>query len=103
MGWTSSLIALFRDCKTYLVISPLLLRYDSSRPIFLKTGWFARGLGYILMQPDNSPASLVAIKHLAMTEECLFDLSLDGSRLRPVLFGSRADMSYESKCHSFVG
>ena len=54
------------------------------------------------MKPDNSLDSLAAIKHLTATDECLFDISLDGPRLRPVLFGSRANMPYERNYHSFV-
>ena len=103
MGWTPSLIQLFGDCKSNLITSPLLLRYDSSKPTFLKTDWSAGGMGYILMQPDDSPESLAAIKHLSATGECLFDVSLDGPRLRPVLFGSRSNKSYERDYHSFVG
>ena len=103
MGWTPSLIQLFGDCKSNLITSPLLLRYDSSKPTFLKTDWSAGGMGYILMQPDDSLESLAAIKHLSATGECLFDVSLDGPRLRPVLFGSRSNKSYERDYHSFVG
>ena len=55
------------------------------------------------MHSDESPASCVAIKHLAAIGECLFDLSLDGPRLRPVLFGSRSNISHERNYHSFVG
>ena len=55
------------------------------------------------MQPDDSPDSLAAITHLAATGECLFDIPLDGSRLIPVLFGSRANLSHEHDYHSFVG
>lgn len=67
MGLTPSLTTLFSDYKTNLVTSPFLLRYDGSWPAFLKTVWSTGGISYILMQPDNSPASLTAIKHLAMT------------------------------------
>ena len=103
MSWSPTLITIFNNCKSHLVTSPLLIRFDSSRPTFLKTDWSAGGMGYILMQPDDSPESLKAIKHLAATGECLFDLSLDGPRLRPVRFGSRANMPYERNYHSFVG
>ena len=85
MSWTPSLIKTNCSCKSNLVTSPLLLRYDSSRPTFLKTDWSAGGMGYILMQPNDSPDSFVVITHLAATDECLFDMSLDGPRLRPVL------------------
>ena len=103
MSWTSSLINLFCSCKSNLVTSPLLLRFDSSRPTFLKTDWSAGRMGYILMQPDDLPYSLTTIKHLATTGECLFDMSLYGPRLRPVLFGSRTNLFYERNYHSFVG
>ena len=103
MEWTTSLIKLFCDCKTHVVTSPLLLRFDSSRPTFLKTDWPAGGMGYILMQPDDSSDSIAAMNYLADTGEFLFDLSLDGPRLRPVLFGSRSNLPYKSDYHSFVG
>ena len=57
----------------------------------------------ILIQPDDSLDYIVAIKYLANTSECLFDHSLDGPRLSPVLLGSRSNLSYESNYHSFVG
>ena len=103
MGWTPPLIKLCCDCKFNLISSPLLLRYDSSRPTFLKTDWSAVDIGYIVMQPDDSLDSLAFIKHLAATGDCLFDVSLDSSRLRPVLFLSRSNMSHERDYHSFVG
>ena len=55
------------------------------------------------MQPGDSPASLKAINHLTATGECLFDISLDGPRLHPILFSYRANMTYERNYHSFVG
>ena len=94
MSLIPSLIKFFCSCKSNLVTSHLLLRYDSSRPRFLKTDWSADGMGYILMQPDDSLYSLAAINHLAAIGEFLFDMSLDGPRLRRVLFGSHANMSY---------
>ena len=103
MGWSPSLIKFFCNCKNDFVTSPLLLRFVCSRPTFLKTDWSAGGMGYILMQPDDSSDSIAAIHHLADTGKCLFDLSLDGPRLRPVLFESRSNLPYESDYHSFVG
>ena len=35
--------------------------------------------------------------------DCTFDMSIDGPRLRPIAFGSRACTPMESKLHSFVG
>ena len=59
-------------------------------------------MGYILMQFDDSPKSLVAIKDLAATRKYLFYLSLDGLRLQPVLFGSRTNIPYKRNYFSFV-
>ena len=103
MRWTPSLIKLFCDCKTHLVTFPFLLRFDSSRPICYKIDWSAGGMGYILMQLDASSGSIAEMKHLEDTGGCFFDLSLDGPRLRPALFGSRSNLPYESDFHSFVG
>ena len=103
MNWTPSLIKMFCSCKSNLVTSPLLLRYDSSRPTFLNTNCSAGGMDYILMQPGDSLDSFASIDHSAATGEYLFDISLDGPRLRHVLFGSRANLSYEHNHHSFVG
>ena len=91
MAWTPILITLFDNCKQHLVSSPLLLRYDSSKPVFLKTDWSAGDMGYILMQADDSPQSIEAVQKLENTEDCDFVLSLDGPRLRPVFFGSRSN------------
>ena len=86
MAWTPYLITSFDNYKHHLVSSPLLLHYDSSKPAFLKIDWSAGGMGYILMQADDSPQSLKAVQMLENTEDCLFNLSLDGLRLRPVFF-----------------
>ena len=48
--------------------------------------WFASGMEYILIQADDSPQSLKAAQILENTGDCLFDLSLDGPRLRSVFF-----------------
>ena len=81
MGCTPSTIQLFLDCKTKFITSPILIRYDSSKTTFLKIDWSTVGMGYVLMQPDEYPISLMAIKHLATTEDYLFDFSLDKLRL----------------------
>ena len=47
------------------------------------------------MQLDNFSASLACIKYLTLNVEYLFDLSLDEPRLRPVLFESHSNITYE--------
>ena len=88
IAWSPSLISLFRSCKSNLITSPFLLRYDSSKPDFLKTDWSASGMGYIIMQSDNSQEFVKALRHLVSKGECLFELSLDGPRLYPVVLVS---------------
>ena len=56
----------------------------------------------MLMQPDDPSVSLAAIKHLTLTGELLFDLFFDGPNLRPVLFGSYSNMTYDRNYHFFV-
>ena len=97
------LIELFESCKDHIITSPLLQRYDSSKPTFLKTDWSAGGMEYILMQPDNSPESLAAIFHLESTGKCLFDCKYSGPRLMTVVFNSRTNLDHEKHYHSFVG
>ena len=80
--------------------SPFLLRYDSSKPVFLKTYRPANDMGYILMQPDNSLEYLKVLKHLADIGEYIFELNFDRSRLYPVTFGLRSNISYECNYHS---
>ena len=59
-------------------------------------------MGYILMQTGDSPQSLIAVKLLEDTDNCAFDLSLDGTQLRPVFFKSRSNQSFEENYYSFV-
>ena len=101
--WTPDLIRLFDKCKKGITSSPVLARHDSDKPIFLKTDWSAEGMGYILLQPDDSIQSKAASLKLSTTGECDFDLTLKGTRLRPVCFNSRANRPYEKNYHSFVG
>ena len=60
-------------------------------------------MGYILIQPDNSPESLAVIFHLESTGKCLFDCKRSGPRLMTVVFNSRTNLDHEKNYHSFVG
>jgi hypothetical protein len=79
--------------------SPCLARYDRNKPTFLKTDWSTNGFGSIRMQPDDSPASVAATKHLVEDSICDFDLTLKGARLRPVRFDSRKCTEQERQMH----
>jgi hypothetical protein len=60
-------------------------------------------MGWILMQPNNSEASIVALALLHSDGICTFDLTMNGARLRPIRFGSRSCSERERHFHSFVG
>jgi hypothetical protein len=94
---------LFDGVKVGLMSSPCLARYDRTKLTLLKTDWSADGFGSILMQPDDSPASVAATKRLVKDGMCAFDLTLKGARLRPVQVDSRKCSEQERHFHSFVG
>jgi hypothetical protein len=102
-SWTPELISLFEELKVGITSSPVLARFDPNKPTFLKTDWSAEGMGWILMQPADDEESVRATKLLKKTGECLFDLSKNGARLRPIAFGSRSCTDIEKSFHSFVG
>ncbi len=52
-AWTDTLKQLFEDLKVCITSSPVLARFDSTKPTFLKTDWSSEGMGWILMQPEN--------------------------------------------------
>jgi hypothetical protein len=72
--WTPDLILLFDKLKHDIVSSPLLARYDSGKPCFLKTDWSVNAFGFILMQPDDAHESLAALDHLQQTGASLTSL-----------------------------
>ena len=74
-AWLPNLVATFENSQRSITSSPLHASYDSNKPIFLKTDWSATGMGYILMQPDNSEASKVVLTKLLVIGDCDFDFS----------------------------
>lgn len=60
-------------------------------------------MGYILMQPDNSDASKLALEKLLSTSVCGFDIVESGARLQPIVFNSRTGTDTEKHYHGFVG
>ena len=60
-------------------------------------------MGWILMQPCDFEESIAAMALLRSTGECRFDLSMQGARLKPIAFGSRACCANEVNFHSFTG
>ena len=99
MAWTPELIKLFEDMKVSITLSPILARYDPSKPKFLKIDWSAEEMGWILMQPADDEVSTAAAKLLLDTVECSFNLTKGSARLHPTGFGSRSCTLQESEYH----
>ena len=55
------------------------------------------------MQPADNKESIKATKTLASTGVCLFDLSKNDARFKPIAFGSRSCTVNEKCLHSFTG
>lgn len=87
--WTPELWDLFRWMKEAVTSSLVLARYNALKPCFAKTDWLALGIGYILMQPDDSSESETALQWLRQGKGCNFDTPLKGACLKPVRFGAR--------------
>ena len=83
--------------------SPVLARYDTTLPTFLKTDWIREDMGWIIMQPVDDEDSMRVSKVLTTTGKCLFDLSKHGARLKSIAFGSRSCTLAEKNLHSFTG
>ena len=60
-------------------------------------------MAWILMQPAEDDKYTKSAAQLDRTGECLFDMDLNGARLKPISYGSRACTDMERKFHSLVG
>ena len=102
-AWTSEPQEIILDIKKSITSSPVLSRHELDKTTFLKTDWSADGMACILMQPSKDDEYTKAVIHLEKTSECLFDMDLNGVRLKTISYGSRACTNMERKYHSFVG
>lgn len=103
LAWSSNLVATFESLKQLITSLPLLARYDSTKPLFLKIDWNATGMGYTLMQPDNRAASRIALEKLLSTGECDFDILQSGARLQPILFNRCTCREIKHHYHGVLG
>ena len=104
-AWTQDLLTTFTDLKQALLSDPILRRYDSSLPTFLKTDWSKTGMSFILMQPEDSDAARLLLSTINPSDPSTvqFDLTIEGARLQPVFCASRRCSPTEAHYHSFVG
>ena len=75
IAWTPTLVKLFAYLKVFITSAPVLARFDTTLPTFLKIDWSSECMGWILMQPANDNESQAVSKKLLASGECLFDLS----------------------------
>jgi RNase H-like domain found in reverse transcriptase/Reverse transcriptase (RNA-dependent DNA polymerase) len=101
--WSPSTTALYHKLKQDITSSPCIVLFDRHKPVFLKTDYSALGMALALMQPDDSDESRVAMLSLHENQDCDFDTTLKGARLRPIKFHSRRCLEREQHYHSFVG
>ena len=101
--WTDELKNVFTSLKRDVTSSPVMARYDSSKPYFLKTDWSSRVMSFILMQPDNSAASVLALEELRATGVNKFDTAMDEPCLQPINAGCQLCTESESHHHSCIG
>ena len=86
--WSAELSSLFTDLKKSITSSPVLARFDPLKSASLKTDWSSEGMGLILVQPADDEESTRAATTLKETGTFLFDLTQNGTRLKPVAFVS---------------
>ena len=103
MAWNPQLIQLLEDLKHCITLSPVLARFDLSKPTILKTDWSSKGMSWILMQPADDIILIKATTLLQETGEFTFDSNINGARLRPIQYGSQACLECEHRLHSFIG
>ncbi len=112
--WTSKEQELFDSLKQFILSGPPLARPDPNRLFVLKTDWCRLGMGFALCQPDSSPESIAEEQRIAKISQdgtlhtklpkSNFDRTINGLRLRPVMFGSRrCTTKAETSAHSYVG
>jgi hypothetical protein len=76
--------------KAFLLSEPILQRANiHKRFYFLKTDFSAKGLGYALCQPDDTPEALAAMRREDEGGKCEFDRCRAKLRLKPCGFSAR--------------
>ena len=103
MAWSPDLIKIFEDMKKCIKSSPILARFDPTKPVFLKTDWSAEVMTWTLMQPADDKESNKAANNLVPAGECDFDLEKNVARLQPVSYGFHLCKNMETIFHYVVG
>jgi hypothetical protein len=95
---------LAQQLKQEVIDSVVLARPNYNRRFYLKTEWSCHGVGAVLCQVDlTCMVSLEAEKSKAADSPWIFDKTLSGPRLVPILFLSWLCNTREQNHHSYVG
>ena len=87
--WTNDMNKLFDTLKSDVTCSPVMGRFDCTRPCFLKTDWSSRDMLLIVMQVDDSAESIKVLENLQPYQDNEFDTHINGARLQPTVAGCR--------------
>jgi hypothetical protein len=101
--WTEEADAQFHDIRNAILSKPILRRVSRQKRCYLLTDFSSVGMGCVLSQPEDTKESIEAMKSEDAGGECKFEMTLDGPRLLPCSFGSRACRANEKFLHSYVG
>ena len=80
---------IFESLKEDITSYPVIDLFDSAKPFFIKIYFSYRAILFILMQPDNNTASTKALINLQDNVLKLFNATIDGPRLQPIISGYR--------------
>ena len=101
--WTEKAHSEFNNIRNAILSKPLLRRACRSKRPYLRTDISVKGMGFVILQPDDETESIVAMHREDAGGSCEFDLTLKGLRLLPCAFGSRMCCGPEIYFHSYYG
>lgn len=87
--------------KAEIQVHPILARPDLSKRFYLKTDWSKWAFGAVLCQPSDK--DIPTMKEDIAGGDCIFDLTVDGKRLRPIFFINRKTSDRVKHDHFSVG
>ena len=102
-GWDWKHDAVLTDMKNAILSDPVLKRPSIHRRFYLKTDYSSRGYGAALCQAGTSAEEMAAERDEEAGNKCIFDSQMNGLRLHPVLFESKALTGPACSDHSHPG
>jgi hypothetical protein len=100
---TTDIVAEYEDIKKAILSAPCLRRHDTGKRNYLRTDFSAKGMGYALLQPEDTDEAISAMNREIAGGPCEFDINMSSPRLFAVAFGARRNRGYEKFLHSHLG